>query len=79
MNTTGWYCTCSNGSRVVVCCAHMGSVMYYLPFERYDPKELQPRSSRYYTSITDPQDYSEISDTDSDPSDEDSNIFYTLA
>ncbi|CAF2997489.1 unnamed protein product [Rotaria sp. Silwood2] len=46
--------------------------------ERYIPKELQPRSSLYYTSITNAQDYSEIFDVDSDFSDEDSNTLYTL-
>ena len=77
-NITGWYCTCPNGSRVVDCCAHIASIMYYLSFGRYIPEELQPRSSLYYTSITDAQDYSEISDVDSEDSDEDSSTLYTL-
>ncbi|CAM4848298.1 unnamed protein product, partial [Rotaria magnacalcarata] len=77
-NITGWYCTCPNGSRVVGCCAHIASIIYYLSFGRYNPKELQPRSSIYYTSIIDAQEYSEISDVDSDVSDEDSNTLYTL-
>ncbi|CAF4987704.1 unnamed protein product [Rotaria sp. Silwood1] len=80
-NVSGWYCTCPNGSRVVGCCAHIASIMYYLSFARDNLKALQPRSSLYYTTITDAQDYSELSDVDSDSdvSDDDSNTLYILA
>jgi hypothetical protein len=36
-NITGWYCKCQNESRVVGCCTHIASVMYYLAFARYNP------------------------------------------
>ncbi|CAF5104213.1 unnamed protein product [Rotaria sp. Silwood1] len=80
-NVSGWYCTCPNGSRVVGCCAHIASIMYYLSFARDNLKALQPRSSLYYTTITDAQDYSELSDVDSDSdvSDDDSSTLYILA
>ena len=78
-NILGWYCTCSNGSRVVGCCAHVASIIYYLAFARYNPKQLQQRASDYYNSIADAQDYSELSDTKSENSDDESNILYSLA
>ena len=34
---TGWYCTCRSGARVVGCCAHIASVIWYLGFERHQP------------------------------------------
>ncbi len=77
-NITGWYCKCPNGSRVVGCCAHIASVIYYLAFARYNPQDLQPRSSKYYTSLTDAVDYSEISDTDTTDDENDSNTLYYL-
>ncbi len=79
-NITGWYCKCPNGSRVVGCCAHIASVMYYLAFARYNPQHLQPRSSKYYTSLTDAVNYSEDSNTDtSDDYEDDSNTLYYLS
>ena len=77
---TGWYCKCPNGSRVVGCCAHIASVIYYLAFARYNPQNLQPRSSKYYTSLTDAADYSDVSHTDTSDDDEDeSNTLYYIA
>ena len=32
---TGWYCTCKVGARVVGCCAHIASVIWYLGFHRW--------------------------------------------
>ena len=29
---TGWFCTCKSGDRVVGCCAHIESVLWYLGF-----------------------------------------------
>ena len=33
----GWYCQCSVGSRVVGCCAHIASVLWYLGYHRHQP------------------------------------------
>lgn len=33
----GWYCTCKAGARVVGCCSHIASVIWYLGYERYQP------------------------------------------
>ena len=79
-NISGWYCTCSNGSRVLGCCAYVVSIIYYLSFARHNRELLQQRVSNYINSITDAQDYSELSDTDSESSDDDnSNIPFSLA
>ncbi|XP_062608957.1 uncharacterized protein LOC134270728 [Saccostrea cucullata] len=37
----GWYCTCKVGARMVGCCAHIASVLWYLGIERHD-KVLKP-------------------------------------
>ena len=76
---SGWYCTYPNGSRVIGCCAHVASIIYYLAHARHTAKHLQQRASDYYNGITDAQDYSELSDIESDNSDDDSNILYSLA
>ena len=76
---SGWYCTYPNGARVVGCCAHVASIIYYLSYARYNQLIFAKRTSRYYDSITDAQAYSEPSDTDSiDSDDENSNMLCTL-
>ena len=37
---SGWYCTCKVGSRVVGCCAHVASVMWYLGYQRWQDQPL---------------------------------------
>lgn len=32
---TGWYCTCKVGARVVGCCAHIASIIWYLGYQRF--------------------------------------------
>lgn len=32
----GWYCTCKSGARVVGCCAHVASVLWFLGFFRFN-------------------------------------------
>jgi hypothetical protein len=49
----GWYCTCKVGARVVGCCAHISSLMWYLAYARYNSNELQQRSSLYSNDILD--------------------------
>ena len=31
----GWYCQCKVGARVVGCCAHVASVLWYLGYQRF--------------------------------------------
>ncbi|XP_052689344.1 uncharacterized protein LOC128167586 [Crassostrea angulata] len=35
---SGWYCTCKVGARVVGCCAHIASALWYLGYERHEAK-----------------------------------------
>lgn len=32
---TGWYCKCQAGARVVGCCAHIATVLWYLGYHRH--------------------------------------------
>ena len=36
----GRYCTCKNGARVVGCCAHIASIIWYLGFDRHIEKKV---------------------------------------
>ncbi|XP_046559913.1 uncharacterized protein LOC124268930 [Haliotis rubra] len=38
VKVTGWYCTCKVGARVVGCCAHIASVIWYLGYGRHQDK-----------------------------------------
>ena len=76
----GWYCRCPNGCRVVGCCSHISSVIWYLSFARFHPEVLRESASSYLDSLTDAQNYSDISDDDGNESDDDnSQTLYTLA
>ena len=35
----GWFCKCKSGSRIVGCCAHIASVMWFLGFYRHQQNE----------------------------------------
>ncbi|CAF4651949.1 unnamed protein product, partial [Rotaria socialis] len=76
----GWYCRCPNGCRVVGCCSHIASVIWFLSFARYHPEALRESASSYLNSITDAPNYSDVSDDDGNESDDDtSQTLYTLA
>ena len=60
---TGWYCTCKVGARVVGCCAHIASIIWYLGYQRF-----QQHSSVKFNvskSVLDADDIP-VSDTDSE-------------
>jgi hypothetical protein len=71
----GWYCTCMVGARVVGCCSHISSVIWYLSYARFDPRELRQQSSDYLDEFLDAPDY-EIDNSDEDSNDSD--ILYSL-
>ena len=76
----GWYCRCPNGCRVVGCCSHVSSVIWYLSFARFHPEVLRESSSSYLNSLTNAQNYSDISNDDGNESvDDNSQTLYTLA
>ncbi|CAC5420537.1 unnamed protein product [Mytilus coruscus] len=47
----GWYCTCKAGARVVGCCAHVASVLWYLGYQRLEQQSVSRRD--FKTSILD--------------------------
>ena len=72
----GWYCTCKVGGRVIGCCAHISSLMWYLAYARYDLSELHQRSSFYSNVIFNAGE--EPSDEADDDSEDDSHLLYSL-
>lgn len=54
---TGWYCKCRAGARVVGCCAHICSVLYYIGFRRFDPT-WKPPAAKIAVNIKDAADRS---------------------
>lgn len=49
---TGYYCTCSSGSRTLGCCAHVASVIWFLGYARHQPNIKYP-STRLLDNIRD--------------------------
>lgn len=39
---TGWYCQCKAGRRVVGCCAHVATAIWFLAFARHEEGGYQP-------------------------------------
>ena len=75
------HCTCLYGGRVVGCCSHIASVIWYLSLARHDSELLRARSSSYLSQIKDAQDSSDISNSESDNSDDDDSnvaIFFRI-
>ena len=51
---TGWFCTCKSGARVVGCCAHIASVLWYLGFKRHQAATQTPKVHvKYMDSLKD--------------------------
>ncbi|CAF4655771.1 unnamed protein product [Rotaria sp. Silwood2] len=72
----GWYCECLSGGRIIGCCSHIASVLWYLALARYMPKHLRQRSNSYLDILDDARDCSDLSDDDSE--EEDSQALYML-
>ena len=68
---------CKVGARVVGCCAHISSLVWYLAYARCNPNELQQRSSLYSNHILDVEEEESDDDIDAD-NDDDSHILYAL-
>nr|XP_018915633.1 PREDICTED: uncharacterized protein LOC109043056 [Bemisia tabaci] len=48
-----WYCQCPVGARMVGCCAHVASVLWFLGFYRHQEKEPRRLSSSYGDCLED--------------------------
>ncbi|XP_045173214.2 uncharacterized protein LOC123534842 [Mercenaria mercenaria] len=55
----GWYCTCKVGARVVGCCAHVASVIWYLGYFRFRSLEIPGRNYSLLDAGNIPEDESE--------------------
>ncbi|XP_071181323.1 uncharacterized protein [Mytilus edulis] len=62
---SGWYCSCKVGARIVGCCAHVSSVLWYLGLHRLQNTSIN--SPRFTKSVLDASDLPDL-DTDSDGS-----------
>ena len=72
-------CTCPAGVRVVGCCAHVASILWYLSFARFHPEQLKQESSYFLNTSEDAAEYSDASDdTEPDTDTDEGNTFYTL-
>lgn len=67
----GWYCTCKVGSRIVGCCAHIASVLWFWGFERYQGNRLSKDTNDTFLNAADiPSDTESDTSEDEDSSDE---------
>ncbi|XP_051159163.1 uncharacterized protein LOC127280299 [Leptopilina boulardi] len=49
----GWYCQCKAGARIVGCCAHVASVLWYLGYARHNTDTNLRRSQEFENHIVD--------------------------
>ncbi|CAG2251516.1 unnamed protein product [Mytilus edulis] len=63
-DVSGWYCTCKVGSRMVGCCAHIASVVWYLGYQKWNIEAAQSvnASGKFSSSILNAKDVPEESD-----------------
>ncbi|CAC5385203.1 unnamed protein product [Mytilus coruscus] len=61
---TGWYCTCKVGARVVGCCAHIASTIWYLGHSRWQSETVG--TCRYTEHIVNAKDIPLETDSGSD-------------
>ncbi|XP_062581640.1 uncharacterized protein LOC134243403 [Saccostrea cucullata] len=54
---SGWYCTCKVGARVVGCCAHIASIIWYLGYQRF--QQHSPEKFDFCNSVLDACDISD--------------------
>ncbi|CAC5400582.1 unnamed protein product [Mytilus coruscus] len=73
---SGWYCTCKVGARIVGCCAHVSSVLWYLGLHRLQNTSIN--SPRFTKSVLDASDLPDL-ETDSDCSSDVEELFYNAS
>ena len=57
-----WYCKCKAGARVIGCCAHIASIMWYLGLARHQDYNVVSPKTSYFEDASAPC----LSDSDSD-------------
>lgn len=65
MGITSWYCQCKAGARVVGCCAHVASVLWFLSHYRHEQSTPKRFPSKFEDNLEDAA--TGWSDEDSDP------------
>jgi hypothetical protein len=68
---TGWYCQCRAGARVIGCCAHISSVVWYLSHARHNLEVVTGPASGMAQYVDDAADLSSGADSDWDASGDD--------
>ncbi|GFQ66503.1 uncharacterized protein TNCT_546991 [Trichonephila clavata] len=48
-----WYCLCKVGARVVGCCAHVASILWYLGYWRHNHTQKKTSSLGYADTLQD--------------------------
>jgi hypothetical protein len=68
----GWYCECKNGSRTLGFCCHIGSIIFFLAYGRYETQQKAPAENLNVifpafgcdeSSLTDTQTQTQITQT----------------
>ena len=73
----GWWCDCPIGSRIIGCCSHVSSVIWFLSYRRWDSNNTRRTSTDPLTFIRDSIPISDFYDSSDD---EDTNTNrYSLA
>lgn len=70
-NITQWYCQCKVGARVVGCCAHVASVIWFLAYWRHNSTEVKKPSTEYADTLQDAASGWSSSDSDEEIQEED--------
>ena len=46
-SVTGWYCKCKAGMRVVGCCAHVATIIWFLGYARFGHVDIKNNTPKY--------------------------------
>ncbi len=72
----GWWCDCFTGARIVGCCSHVSSAIWFLSYERWQTGTRHMPSGSYLDLATDAIQVSDFYDSSDD--EEDNNTRYSL-
>ena len=73
----GWWCDCPIGSRIIGCCSHVSSVIWFLSYRRWDSNNTRRTSTHPLNFIRDSISISDFYDSSDD--EETNNNRYSLA
>ena len=73
----GWWCDCLIGARLLGCCSHISSAIWFLSCERWQKQKRQMPSDSYMNFVTDSIQVSDLYDSSDGDDDDDSH--YSLS